>query len=298
MPIAAAASAAATIGSAVIGSSAAKSAAKTQAAAADQATQAQLDIYGQNKATLAPFIGQGSNAGSALAKLLGTDGSATTPPPQLGGSNWAAYVNTNPDVLAAWNQPGVQQAWNGDINAYGQAHYDSSGKNEGRAVPTFSQSDVSSYVSPQEAELQNLPGYQFTRDQGVQSVNRQLGSMGLTGAQAKGISRFVTGLADSTYNSQVANLQNATNTGEGAAAAQAGVGSNTGSSISNTIVGAGSANAAGTIGAANAATGALGQIPSYLLANKLLGGGTGSASSGIYGAAYNGANIDPAALGG
>lgn len=271
--------------SAAVGAGAAKSAAQTQAAAANQATQAQLDIYGQNKAALAPFIAQGSNAGSALQKLLGLS-SGTSSGGTPGAQDWMTYLQQNPDAMANFQQlqaSGRTDPLATDPIAFAQYHWASDGSR--RPVPTFAAASPSTSSNDIQTQLENLPGYQFTKNQGVQTVNRQLGSLGLTGAQAKGISRFVTGLADSTYNSQVANLQNATNTGEGAAAAQAGVGANTGSGISNTIVGAGTAGAAGTVGAANAITGGLSSIPGALLTNSILNGGkTGSGGgSGIYG---------------
>lgn len=288
------------LASAVIGGSAAKSAASTQAAAANQATAAQTQIYDSNKALLSPFVTQGSQAGSALQQLLGTAPGESTAAPTVGQQNWTQYIANYPDIQSYIKNLQQQGLIGSGPNAayatpedFAKAQFANTGQTEGRTVPTYSASDVANYVSPQEQALQNLPGYQFTRDQGVQQVNRSLGSMGLTGAQAKGISRFVTGLADSTYNSQVQNLQNATNTGELAGAATAGVGANTGAGISNTIVGSGTANAAGTVGAANAVTGGLYSIPGALLTNSILNGSkTGPASSGIYGSGIGPTNAD------
>ena len=52
---------------------------------------------------------------------------------------WAAYVNLNPDLKSWWEDPTVgsdQQAlYQGDIAAFGKAHYESSGKNENRLIP-------------------------------------------------------------------------------------------------------------------------------------------------------------------
>lgn len=299
MPVAAIASAVATVGSAVIGSSAAKSAANTQATAANHATDIQQQMYGQTRSDLQPFRDLGSAAGGKLSDLLGLSGKTGPAAPVLGGSNFAGYVQNNPDLLAYWNShPDVQAQFNGDMGAWGQSHYASSGQAEGRALPTFNQNDVASFRTPQDQALETLPGYTFTRDQGIASVNRVLGSQGQTGAQAKGIARFVTGLADSTYNGQVANLKGVVDTGENAAAQTGVIGANYGGNIGNNIVGAGTASAAGTVGAANALSGGLSSIPSYLLINKILGSGGGGGSAGIYGSAYNGANVDPAALGG
>lgn len=285
MPITAGISAAAGLAGAAISGSAAQSAAKTQAAAANQATNTQLDMFNQTKATLAPFVSAGSGAQSSLTKLLGIGAAPSAPMPQVGDANTDAWLKANPDVVSYYNQTPAAQT----VSLADFAKNVASQQSDIRSpMPTYTAQDIANYQPPpdsQEAALQALPGYQFARDQGISSVNRVLGSMGQTGAQAKGIARFVTGLADQTYNSQVGNLQNNVNTGESAAAGQGNIGAATGANVANTIVGAGTAQAAGTVGAANAASGALGQIPSYLLANQILGNGGGSSSAGIYGVA-------------
>lgn len=90
--------------------------------------------------------------------------------------------------------------------------------------------------------LQKLPGYQFTLGQGLESVQNGFAARGLgtSGAALKGAANYATGLANNTYQSQVANLQNYANMGSNAAA---GVGSN--------LIQAGNAQASGLLGAAN-----------------------------------------------
>ena len=63
------------------------------------------------------------------------------------------------------------------------------------------------------SDLQNTPGYQFTLQQGQKGVNNALSSQGLlgSGAQAKALSDYTTGLANTTYNSQYNNALNAYN---------------------------------------------------------------------------------------
>lgn len=276
------------VAGAAISGSAAKSAASTQAAAANQATAAQTQIYDSNKALLNPFVTQGTQSGSALQQLLGTaPGEApATPAPQVGDLNIPAWLQANPDVANYYNNTPAAQTVSLDQFAQNVAQQQG---NVRSPIATYTPQDIANYQPPpssEEAALQALPGYQFTRDQGVAAVNRSLGSMGLTGAQSKGISRFVTGLADSTYNSQVANLQANENTGEAAGAATAGVGAATGTGIANTIVGAGTANAAGTVGAANAINSGLSSIPGSLLTNSIINGGSGG--SGIFGNSSSG----------
>lgn len=282
MPVGAIVGGAATLGSAVIGSSAAKSAAKTQAAAANQATDVQQQMYNTTRGDLSPYNSYGQAALPALQKLLGIGSGSSA---AAGSPDWDAYLAANPDV-AAWAASGHGDPTLGTNQTPEQAaayQYQNTGQSEGRALPTVTAQSAAAGQSGIEDQLSQLPGYQFTRDQGIASANRTLGSTGQTGAQAKGIARFVTGLADNTYNSQVQNLATAAGLGENAAAQTGNIGAGYSQGISNTITGAGAASAAGTVGAANAATGALGQVPSYLYANKILGMyGSGGSSTPNY----------------
>lgn len=83
LAIAAGVSAAAGIGGAVIGSKAQKKAAASAAQTAANTTASNnalaLNIYGQNKATLAPFVGAGTQATGQINSLLGL---GTTPKAQ------------------------------------------------------------------------------------------------------------------------------------------------------------------------------------------------------------------------
>ncbi len=272
---------------AAISSSAAKSAAKTQANAAQQATDTQLQMYGQTRDDLSPYRALGSTAGSAYARLLGLNdnqpgsyGSA----PAAGSPDWNAYLSANPDVasraasltpaeLAAggWSSP---QDW-------AAFHYQNTGRAEGRTLPTYAAQPSTTgapAIDPRQAALEATPGYQFARDQGIQSAQRSIGTRGLTGALAKGIGRFVTGLADQTYGANVDRLRDATTIGANAAAGGGQIGAQTGANVANTITGAGQATAAGQVGSANAISQGLASIPNALLTNKILGG-----SGGIYG---------------
>ncbi len=144
-----------------------------------------------------------------------------------------------------------------------------------------------------EAQLQSLPGYAFARDQGVKAINNSIGSKGLTGAQSKGIARFVTGMADQTYGAQVDRLNQAAQTGVGAVGTGGGIGLGTGSNVGGTltgigqairdaITGAASAQAGGTIGSANAAGSGLNGVGNALLISRLLGGQGGGTTTGLY----------------
>jgi hypothetical protein len=72
-------------------------------------------------------------------------------------------------------------------------------------------------------ELRNMPGYQFKLREGTRAAKNAASASGLTlsGNTLRGIEEFGTGLADSTYQSEVNNLMGVTGLGQAAAAGQA-----------------------------------------------------------------------------
>lgn len=195
--------AAGSIASGIMGSNAAGDAAQVQANAANNASaeqlqaaqlaaNTQLDIYGQTKSTLAPFVGAGTGALSQLSSLLGLNG---------GGS--AGAMST----------------------------------------------------------LQNLPGYQFSLQQGGQALDRSAASRGLllSGAQLKDSQQFGQGLAQSQYFNYLSPLQGLINTGENAGAMTGNAGSAAGSGAASAYLGgANSAAASQLAGAQSTASGIVG----------------------------------------
>jgi hypothetical protein len=139
-----------------------------------------------------------------------------------------------------------------------------------------------------QAELEQTPGYQFTRDQGLKMVQSAAAARGLgvSGASLKGAATYATGLANTTYKDQF-NLQqqrfndllalntgqqgNLTNQfnrfnalagiGESAAAGTGTIGASLANTSANATQQAGLDQAAGTTGATNALTGG---VNSYL----------------------------------
>lgn len=134
--------------------------------------------------------------------------------------------------------------------------------------------------------LENLPGYQFTRDQGLKATQGGYAARGLadSGGALKGAANYSNGLAQSNYNNYATQLHDSANIGVNAGSAIAGVGASTGQSIGNTQVGIGNANAAAAnaTGAAisGGANNALGGYL-YSLNNGLINGqqGTSAAAS-------------------
>lgn len=135
-------------------------------------------------------------------------------------------------------------------------------------------------------DLAKTPGYQFALTQGLKGTNNALASqgLGLSGAQAKGLSSFATGLADQTYgdaynralsgfntNYQVAannvnNLQNVLNMGQNSAAQTGQAGMTGANNAGNYVTQAGNAQASGIMGMSNAANQG---AQNYMLYNAL-----------------------------
>ncbi len=236
MPVGAAISAAGAVAGAGIGALGAKSAAKTEAAGARDAAALQSEMYNTTRNDLGSYRDFGGSALSPYAKLLGLDQTgAPIQPPKIGDVDPDAFLAANPDVAQYYAAtPAAQQA--GSLQDFAK---DVAKQQAGiRKVPTYNAQSILDWRSPQEAALEQTPGYQFARDQGVQAVNRSLGSKGLTGAQAKGIARFVTGLADSTYGAQVDRLASAATLGQNSAAQTGTIGQGYANSIGGNIVGA------------------------------------------------------------
>lgn len=188
----------------VVGSSLASGA---QQSAANTSANTQLNIYGQNKDLLSPYVTGGQGAYSTLNNLLGVGG--------------------NSQIM--------------------------------------------------QDTLNNLPGYQFTLNQGLKSVQNGVTARGLgvSGAALKGGAQYATGLAQSGYGGYAGLLQNSANTGMQAGSSIAGVGQATGASVGSSQIAAGNAAASGYLGATNAVSNAANSVPGNLLLAQYLGGSGG-----------------------
>lgn len=111
---------------------------KKALAAQTQATQAQTQqnqrMYDQTRADYQPYVQSGYRDVAARDEYLGRASNVNAMGAsgvQGGGSPYADYVNRNPDLLAAYNASGGQY---GNIEAFGQTHYDTHGQGEGRQL--------------------------------------------------------------------------------------------------------------------------------------------------------------------
>lgn len=165
--------------------------------------------------------------------------------------------------------------------------------------------------NPTQAQLEQTPGYQFTLQQGLKNTNNALAAKGLnlSGAQAKGISAFTTGLADQTYQQQYQNaLQNFTTNygisadqynrlaglvglGQNAAAGVGNAGLQTANTAGNFLTSGANAQAAGRIGGANAISGGLSSLGGSGLLYSLMS--PSASSGGFYGGNFS-TGISPA----
>lgn len=159
--------------------------------------------------------------------------------------------------------------------------------------------------NPTQQQLEQTPGYQFTLNQGMNTLNNQLAAKGLnlSGAQARGIADYTTGLASQTYQQQYENalkqfmtnygvqsdqynrLGGLVSTGENAAAGVGNAGLQTANTAANYLTSGANAQAAGTIGSANALAGGLGSAAQGGLLYGLMGNSSfgGGGSGGFYG---------------
>lgn len=202
-------------------------------------------VYGANKASntqkdaaqsandlIFPYVQGGYSAQNKLLQLLG-----------LGGFDEDAYLAANPDVA---------EAVRAGLFPSGAAHYEQFGKNEQRTMGQ--QTDIM-------GALESLPGYQFTKTQGLKAVQNSASARGLgvSGAAQKGAAQFATGLADQTYGEQFNRLLGLTTLGQNAAV---GAGSN--------IIGAGNAQGAAYSSMGNTTANVAGQTGGAMMGNKLL----------------------------
>jgi hypothetical protein len=246
------------IGSALISSSASKSAASQEANAANAAAAQQAAQYAQTRADLQPYN-------------------------QVGQDNLNIYGNffrTSADQL-------------GD---------------------SFSRAQDAIPQAMTEANLINTPGYQFNLSQGMRAIQNSNAAKGLgvSGSALQGAAKYATGLADSTYQNQFNNqqtqfqdqvsqfnnkvnqlntiygqIQAPVTTGANAAAMTGQLGQQASQNISNSLISAGNAQAAGTTGSANALAGGLQSVGNaglnYLgIQNALSGPGYQDTTSGFY----------------
>lgn len=189
-------------------------------------------------------------------------------------------------------------------------------------IPTSQeQLDLQKPITLDQKTLETLPGYQFTKDQGLKAVQNSAAARGLgvSGAALKGAATFATKTADTFgtnyFNQELANrnsafgryqqvwqnqmtgqqsaydrLKGLIDTGANAAAGSAAVSTKFGTDIAKTATDAGKGVAANTIGAANADAAAINATGGAIsdVANSI---GAFGAYKGLYGNNSGGPNV-------
>ena len=139
------------------------------------------------------------------------------------------------------------------------------------------------------------PNYEFQKAQGLGATQNQINAGGglLSGNALQGINTFAQNYAGNAYqqafnnyNTQQSNifnrLSNIAGLGQGANQITGAASSNASNGISQSIQGAGNAQAAGQIGVGNAISGGIGQGLSYNYLNNLTNGGGGGTDNFSY----------------
>jgi len=152
------------------------------------------------------------------------------------------------------------------------------------------------------------PGYDFQLNQGQQALqnSQAAGSGVLSGSALKGLINYNQGVASTgyqnAYNRWLSSQQNTfgqlsgvAGLGESAAAGAGTTGAGYASGISNTITGAGNAQAAGTVGSANAISNGLSSGAGYMYLNGLLNSSAPAVTAGSNPSGYNGTMNNPSA---
>lgn len=170
--------------------------------------------------------------------------------------------------------------------------------------------------NPDMATLAATPGYQFTRQQGLESTQNSFAAQGLgaSGAAAKGAANYAENLASTTYQQQFNNywaqkqtqlnaLTGAVGTGQSAANQTGAFGTAATQSSNNFLTSGAAATAAGQVGSANALTGGLGGLNNSALLYSLGqsgmfgGGGSGTSPSSLNALAFTGPSATNFAFG-
>jgi len=306
----------AAIGVAAVGSSVLKSSSANKAAnkAADATAQASAEntalsreIYGQNKDMLSPFVQTGTAAGALLNDFYGIPQTTQTVQPagtaqsaftggfggMFGGGvpgnqsvDWGAYVRGNPDAMANWNaikNNSSGRRFGGDINAFGQFHYQDDGSRRdltayrmGQPAPT--QQAAQPAVAPGTASRNAFAGYlansdyAFQQATGNNQVNSGYAGAGTiqSGAAMKALEKYRQDLQSGYRNQWASGVANQQGVGLGAASALAGVGQNYVNTISANNNAAADARANAALRQQNIFGNALGTV-----AGIGLGGGFG-----------------------
>lgn len=282
-------------------SKAVKSAAQAQTDASSAAIAEQQRQFDINQSNLKPYLTAGQSALQSQMALLGLGGTPATPaaaaPAASAQPDYAAYVQNNPDLLAAYqSQTGLARGKS--IDQFGAEHWAGPGQGENRpytpfgdpsaqtatAAPTPGTPGVDAATAQQSAidGLKNSPLYQSLYQNGQNTLLANASATGgLRGGNVqRSLANFGSDTLSSVIENQLSHLSGISGQGASTGATLGQLGAGTSGNISSLLVGQGQAQAGGILGSANAnASGlsallsGLGQGVGGLRASGYLGGG-------------------------
>jgi hypothetical protein len=180
------------------------------------------DIYGQNRATLAPFVQQGTAATSYINQLLGIAPQAQ-PQPQMMGMGGGGQFAFNPrdDFMSGFGGSMVPGMGGGGFTP-GIAP---PGVGGNMPAPGAAQAGFDAF--------RNSTGYDFRLNEGSRAITNSQAARGMlnSGATLKGLTRFGQNIASDEFNNYLNSLLGQQSLGANAASAQAGVANNFSSQV-------------------------------------------------------------------
>lgn len=243
-PISAGIAAVSSIGSAVVQGKASSKANRRQQQAADASIAEQRRQFDQLQQLLNPYVQAGTPALQGLMGIAGL-GSAASP----GKVDYGAYVQGNPDLMAEFRRVGGQ--FGNDPAAFGEFHYNTYGKNEGRDLSPFTTgatgaTDGAAAQAAAYRQIEMSPGFQAMARQGEEAILQNASATGgLRGGNTQGaLARFRPALLDQFIERQFGRLGGIAAIGQNAAAGVGNAGTQLGQNVGNTLIGKGQASAA------------------------------------------------------
>lgn len=213
---------------------AANQAAKAQAQSAQLAIGEQRRQYDTSRQDFSPYLNAGTAALQQINDLLGISTPATE-----GVTDWAAYVQGNPDAAANWAaiKGTKNDRFGGDINAFGQFHYEKDGSR--RDLSPFTSSTAAREANQQGAidALMASPLYGSLIRNGENAILQNGSATGaLRGGDMKGaLANFRADTLAQVIQQQLANLGGIASGGQGAAGSLGALGANAAGQIGNSM---------------------------------------------------------------
>lgn len=222
----------------------ANKAAATATQTADKNNALARETRDMNNATLKPWQAGGMAAFNQSNAMLGLD-----QPNALGqfsgGQDFGGYVQNNPDVAAEFGRVGGN--FNNDQSAFGQFHYNTYGRGEGRQLPQQSQMVQTNPMDGFRKYIENSDyGFQF--GEGANRVNSGYAGNGTlqSGSAMRALEDYRQNLQTGYRGEYMDRLGQQQQIGANAASAQVGVGNQFASNVTanNNMSGTAVANAA------------------------------------------------------